>query len=180
MPPLSALSSTKNGSGTRDPEMHQMKKGNTWLFGMKAHIGAERDSGLADTVVGTDGNVCDVTVGNVLMHGQEAYVVADAGFEGADNATRAGWHLAMRPSVGRRSQKQPLFGKLLDYVDRVKAAVRAKVEYPFRTVKNRMGRKKMRYRGLAKSTTQLVTLFVMADLLLAERRLFELHARGTS
>ena len=39
---IAALSSTKNCSGQRDPEMHQTKKGNQWHFGMKAHIGSMR------------------------------------------------------------------------------------------------------------------------------------------
>jgi transposase, IS5 family len=38
---IAAPSSTKNKSHQRDPEMHQVKKGNEWHFGMKAHIGAE-------------------------------------------------------------------------------------------------------------------------------------------
>ncbi len=42
---IAAPSSTKNGSGKRDPEMHQTKKGNQWHFGMKAHIGVDADSG---------------------------------------------------------------------------------------------------------------------------------------
>jgi len=50
---ISAPSSTKNISGTRDPEMRQTKKGNNWHFGMKAHIGADADSGLVHTVIGT-------------------------------------------------------------------------------------------------------------------------------
>ena len=37
---IAAPSSTKNSSDQRDPEMHQTKKGNQWLFGMKDHIGA--------------------------------------------------------------------------------------------------------------------------------------------
>jgi transposase, IS5 family len=36
---IHAPSSTKNATGTRDPEMHQTRKGNQWYFGMKAHIG---------------------------------------------------------------------------------------------------------------------------------------------
>jgi len=32
---ISAPSSTKNAGGERDPEMHQVKKGNQWYFGMK-------------------------------------------------------------------------------------------------------------------------------------------------
>src|SRR5690606_20328408 len=50
---IHAPSSTKNSSGKRDPEMHQTKKGNQWFFGLKAHIGVDRDSGLVHTVVTT-------------------------------------------------------------------------------------------------------------------------------
>jgi IS5 family transposase len=42
---IAAPSSTKNSDGERDPEMHQTKKGNQWHFGMKAHIGADAESG---------------------------------------------------------------------------------------------------------------------------------------
>jgi IS5 family transposase len=180
---INAPSSTKNDGGTRDPEMHQTKKGKNWFFGMKAHIGADRDSGLVHTVVGTAANVSDVTVGNGLLHGQETDVFADAGYQGADKrdgATGANWHVAMRPSVRRHWKRKPRIGKLLDYVERVKAAIRAKVEHPFHIVKNRFGLKKVRYRGLAKNTAQLFTLFGLANLLIAKRQLFDLQARGAS
>ena len=36
---ISAPSSTKNKEKKRDPDAHQVKKGNTWHFGCKAHIG---------------------------------------------------------------------------------------------------------------------------------------------
>jgi IS5 family transposase len=45
----------------RDAEMHQSKKGNDWHFGLKAHIGVDATSGLVHTVIGTAGNVSDVT-----------------------------------------------------------------------------------------------------------------------
>lgn len=32
------------------PDMHQAKKVNPWHFGMKAHIGADADSGIARRV----------------------------------------------------------------------------------------------------------------------------------
>jgi len=178
---ISAPSSTKNDSGARDPEMHQTKKGKNWFFGMKAHIGVERDSGLVHAVVGTAANVSDVTVGNALLHGEETDVFADAGYQGAgkrDDATAANWHVAMKPSVRKKWKKQPRIGKLLDYVERVKAAVRAKVEHPFHIIKNRFGLKKVRYRGLTKNTAQLFTLFGLANLLIAKRQLFDLQARG--
>ena len=54
---IAAPSSTKNSTKSRDPEMHQSKKGNQWYFGMKAHIGVDADSGLVHTVRGTSANV---------------------------------------------------------------------------------------------------------------------------
>ena len=41
--------------------MYQSKKGNDWHFGMKAHVGVDAASGPAHTVIGTAGNVSDVT-----------------------------------------------------------------------------------------------------------------------
>jgi IS5 family transposase len=79
---IAAPSSTKNNSGKRDPQMHQTKKGNQWHFGMKAHIGVDAESGLVHTVIGTAANVNDVTQGHALLHGEEADVFADAGYQG--------------------------------------------------------------------------------------------------
>ena len=64
---IAAPQSTKNKDGERDPEMHQSKKGNDWHFGMKAHIGVDAASGLVHTVVGTAGNVSDVTQAHALL-----------------------------------------------------------------------------------------------------------------
>ena len=58
---IAAPPSTKNKDGKRDPEMHLSKKGNDWHFGMKAHVGVDATSGLVHTVIGTAGNVADVT-----------------------------------------------------------------------------------------------------------------------
>jgi IS5 family transposase len=43
---IAAPTSTKNKQGERDPEMNQTNKGNQWYFGMKVHIGVDKDSGL--------------------------------------------------------------------------------------------------------------------------------------
>ena len=81
---IAAPSSTKNQEKKRDPEMHQTKKGNQWYFGMKAHIGADRDSKLVHTVVVTAANVADITKTAELLHGQEQQVHADAGYTGVE------------------------------------------------------------------------------------------------
>ena len=81
---IAAPSSTKNSTQSRDPEMHQTKKGNQWYFGMKAHIGVDADSGLVHTVRGTSANVSDVVESNSLLHGKEVDGYGDAGYQGAD------------------------------------------------------------------------------------------------
>jgi len=76
---IAAPSSTKNKDGKRDPEMHQTKKGNQWYFGMKVHIGVDKDSGLIHSVVTTAANVHDLTTAAELLHGDEEVVYGDAG-----------------------------------------------------------------------------------------------------
>ena len=173
---IAAPSSTKNSTGERDPEMHQTKKGNQWHFGMKAHIGVDADSGLVHTVIGTAANVNDVTQGHGLLHGDEQIVFADAGYQGATKraeATGVDWHVAMRPGKRRALDKNSPWGNLLDKAEQMKASVRAKVEHPFRVIKCQFGFTKVRYKGLAKNTAQLVTLFALSNLWMARRKLME-------
>jgi IS5 family transposase len=77
---IAVPSSTQNEKHERDPEMHQVKKGNECHFGMKAHIGMGTDSGLAHTVVSSSANVSDISQTAKLLHGQEEKVWTDAGY----------------------------------------------------------------------------------------------------
>ena len=173
---IAAPSSTKNQGGERDPEMHQVKKGNQWHFGMKAHIGADADSGLVHTVVGTAANVNDVTQAHALLHGEETDVFADAGYVGVakreeTKGIRAQWHVAMRPGKRRLLDTATPLGQVLDQLERTKAKIRAKVEHPFRVIKRQFGHVKVRYRGLMKNTQQLFTLFALSNLWMVRNRL---------
>ena len=49
--------------------------------------------------------------------------------------------------------------------------MRAKVEHPFRVIKRQFGFTKVRYRGLAKNTAQVITLFALSNLWMARRAL---------
>ena len=176
---IAASSSTKNSTGGRDPQMHQTKKGNQWHFGMKAHIGVDAESGLVHTVIGTAANVNDVTQGHALLHGEEAVVFADAGYQGAvkrPEATGVNWHIAMRPGKRRVLDKNSPWDSLLEKAEQLKASVRAKVEHPFRVIKCQFGFTKVRYKGLAKNTAQLMTLFALSNVWMARRHL--LGTRG--
>lgn len=58
---IDAPYSTKNAEKTRDPEMHQTRKGNVWRFGMKCHVGVDAGSGLVHTITVTPANEHDIT-----------------------------------------------------------------------------------------------------------------------
>lgn len=177
---INAPSSTKNASGERDPEMHQTKKGNQWYFGMKAHIGVDADSGLVHSVITTAANVNDVTQANALLHGQEVEAYGDSGYQGADKRGDARsavhWHVAMRPGKRRALDKSQLKERLADEIQTINARIRAKVEHPFRVIKQQFGFAKVRYKGLAKNTGQIVTLFALANLWMARKKLMALQA----
>nr|ART37209.1 D359 [uncultured bacterium] len=181
---IAAPPSTKNRNRDRDPQMHQAKKGRQWHFGMKAHIGVDADSGLVHTVVGTAANVADVTQAHALLHGSETDVLGDAGYQGApkrdpNKDLKIHWHIAMRPGK-RKALGSTRLDRLREQYEQAKARIRAKVEHPFHVVKNLFRHRKTRYRGLAKNTAQLFSLFALANLVMARRRLFALAAHGPS
>jgi IS5 family transposase len=172
---IGAPSSTKNAKGERDPEMHQVKKGNQWYFGMKAHIGVDAESGLVHTVKATAANASDVTEANALLHGEESDAFGDAGYQGAHKRADArpdvNWHVAMRPGKRAALDKTQRLGALIEQVEKIKASIRAKVEHPFRVIKHQFGFVKVRYRGLAKNAAQLKTLFALSNLWMARKKL---------
>ncbi|MFK4136156.1 IS5 family transposase [Pseudomonas luteola] len=173
---IAAPPSTKNREGKRDPDMHQAKKGNQWHFGMKAHIDVDAATGLVHSLIGTAANVADVTQVDQLLHGKESHAVGDAGYTGAaKRPEHAGrnviWSIAARPSSYQQYGKDSVLYQAKRKIEYAKAQLRAKVEHPFQVIKVRFGHRKVRYRGLAKNTAQLFSLFGLANLLLAKRYL---------
>lgn len=170
---IPAPSSTKNADGERDPEMHQTKKGNQWFFGMKAHIGVDSRSGFVHTVVTTPANEADVEVVDELLHGKETTVHADAGYTGADKRV-ARKNLTWKIASKRRAIKAMPEGRKKAAIEKretAKARVRALVEHPFRVIKRQFGLTKVRFRGLAKNTAHVITLFALSNLWMARKRL---------
>ena len=173
---IAAPSSTKNGDGRRDPEMHQTRKGNQWYFGMKAHIGVDDESGLVHHVECTAANASDVTVAHRLLHGQEETVCGDSGYTGLDKREEMqgkgdlGYLIAAKPSVLKQIKRKS-GQKLARELEHAKASLRAKVEHPFRVIKRQFGYTKVRYRGLVKNTAQVLTLFALSNLWMVRRPL---------
>ncbi len=181
---LAAPSSTKNTAKARDPEMHQTRKGNQWYFGMKAHIGADADSGLVHSLTGTAANVADVSQTEHLLHGEEQVVFADAGYIGADQREALKdkplkWRIAIKRGKLKAMAEGPL-KDLTRRIERLKAQLRSRVEHPFHVIKNLFGHRKVRYKGLAKNTAQLHTLFALANLVIAKKALLDHRSQGAS
>jgi IS5 family transposase len=175
---IAAPSSTKNADGERDPEMHQTKKGNQWHFGMKAHIGVDVDSGLVHTVTATAANEADIEQVEELLHGKEEVVHADAGYSGADKRIeRKGLRWEIAAKRGKvKAMKEGREKRALEQREKGKASIRAKVEHPFRVIKRQFGLTKVRFRGLAKNTAHVITLFALSNLWMARHKLLAMMA----
>lgn len=182
---IEAPPSTKNKAHARDAEMHQTKKGNEWHFGMKAHTGVDAQSGLVHSLHTTAANESDVAHAHEMLHGQEKMASLDAGYTGVEkreeilDAQAEGkirsdieWSVAKRRKTIVNMAEGTL-KTLTQALERVKAQIRAKVEHPYHVVKNLFRHKKTRYKGLAKNTAQLYSVFGLANLVIAKRRLME-------
>ncbi|MFC7521765.1 IS5 family transposase [Xanthomonas populi] len=172
---IAAPSSTNNADRARDPEMHQPKKGNQWYFGMKAHIGVDDVSGLVHHVCCTAANVADVTVTHALLHGTEDSVFGDSRDTGADNREELQDCEAAFFIAAKRSTIQAIGNKRErareERWEHFKASVRANVKHPFRVIKRQFGYTKVRYRGLAKNTAQVLALCALSNLWMVRRQL---------
>ena len=175
---ISAPSSINNIEKKRDPDACQTKKGNTWYFGYKAHIGVDRDSGLVHHVEVTSANVHDVTVVPELLTGEEETIHGDSGYLGAEkrenavvrnkNGKKIKYKINRKPSQIRKLSLSGQYqAKKTEYK---KSSVRSKVEHVFGVVKGLFGYRKTRYKGRRKQTAKLNMLFAFANLYLADRR----------
>ena len=169
---IAAPSSTKNATGTRDPQMHQTKKGNQWYFGMKAHIGADAGTGYVHSVTCTAANVHDLDEAVNLVREDDEVVYADAGYQGAhkrpeiaedQHRSKVEWRVAARKGVLKTLSAHDR------EIESRKASVRAKGEHPFLVVKRDFGFTKTRYRGIGKNLNHLHVLFASANWLMRAR-----------
>jgi hypothetical protein len=73
-----------------------------------------------------------------------------------------------------QTRPDPRRGQLTYKIEKIKASIRAKVEHPFRVIKRQFNHVKVRYRGLAKNTAQLKTLFALSNLWMVRAKLLVL------
>jgi IS5 family transposase len=166
---IAAPPSTKNEAKERDPEMKQTRKGNQWHFGMKLHVGTDRQ-GLVHSVTATDAAHNDIGQMPHLLHGEESEIYGD----------RAYWKEADRQSfrergiryrVNRRGTVENPVSERWRLINRARSRIRARGEHAFHVVKRLWGFAKVRYRGIAKNLARAYTMFALANLYLVRRRL---------
>ncbi|MEX3791567.1 IS5 family transposase, partial [Paraburkholderia sp. BR14374] len=145
---IGAPSSTKNEQKSRDPEMHQTRKGKQWYFGAKLHIGVDSQSGLAHSAVLTPANVHDKHPLPQLLHGQERRVYGDSAYASQKALIHSKAPKA-RDFTNRRTRRAGEVDEVQRGKNRNKSRIRARVEHVFAVVKRLWGFTKVRYRGLA-------------------------------
>ena len=162
---IAAPPSTKNRDQSRDPEMHQSKKGNEWHFGMKLHIGVDSQSGLVHSASVTAGNVHDSQELPNLLRGDETRLYGDSAYRGEKQRERL---RQIAPRARDFTHKRAYRNRPLSAADRQtnrrKSSVRAKVEHPFLTLKRLWGFAKVRYRGLAKNANRAFAMLALINL----------------
>ena len=177
---IHAPSSTKNAETSRDPEMHQTRKGNQWYFvrcahlatrdrrkrrpaaalrpgGMKLHLGTDTKSGLIHSATTTAANVHDSQVLTDLLHGAERRVYGDSAYRGQKDAIKQAAPRA-KDFTHEQAQRNTPLNDAQKAKNRRKSAVRAHVEPPFLHIKRLWGYAKTRYRGLAKNANRLIAM----------------------
>lgn len=167
---ISAPSSTKNKKKQRDPEMHQVKKGNQWYFGMKAHIGVDSKTKLIHSVVATPANVHDSAILGDLLHGDESRVWGDSAYAGQGNVIADHAPLA-KDFTNKKGSRYVILSDSDRARNRNKSKVRAKVEHLFGVMKGRFGFTKVRYKGLDKNAHHLFTSCALVNLVMAKKTL---------
>lgn len=168
---IEAPTSTKNEQGKRDPEMHQVKKGNEWHFGERLHIGVDAGTGYVHSMEVTAANIGERDLVPQLIRSDDETVYADAGYTGLTKRPQIKEDPHLSTIDYRTNNRNRLHWKHLApgfdwdrYIEYQKSRVRSKVEYVFLIIKRFFGYRKVRYRGIEKNRSHGYLLCACANL----------------
>lgn len=168
---LQAPVSKKNKRKTRDPEMSSTKKNNKWHFGAKGHIGVQANGKpVIHSVEFTTAKNHDKTAMTRLFHGEEKAIFGDSGY--ADQADKRGSRaIGLYYGISDRGARAHPLSSSQKKRNRKLSGIRAKVEHPFRIIKEQWGHRKLRYKGLEKNAAQFTTLCALCNIYLCRKQL---------
>lgn len=165
---IDAPSSTKNKQQSRDPEMASTRKNNQFFFGAKFHIGVDLNSNVIHSATITAANESDIGQMPNLLREKDEVIMADAGYTSERDkvgARQLGLHYLVndkRKAKHTKNRKINLSRTQKKRNQKI-SQIRAKVEHCFRVVKCQFGYKKVRYKGLKKNQTQMLSLFTLVN-----------------
>jgi len=188
---IEAPNSIKNKDKAPNPNMRNGKKGKKHYFGMKVHVGVDKDSGLVHSVATTTANESDLANMYQVLHGEEKGVWGDSGYVGAEQRVEIcekyqdgtneyeGKHkktntqlLRKRDDINFHINKKR--SKVITAEDvaheRAKSQVRSKVEHVFCAIKHVFGFRKTRLRTVAKNHAKLLMLAALTNVLRCSQR----------
>ena len=171
---IDAPPSTKNKEGKRDPEMHQVKKGNEWYFGERLHVGVDAGTGYIHSIEVTAANVGERDIVPKLIREDDEVIYGDAGYCGIEkrdeilkdpHLSEINWRINSKKPYRRNNAWEPGLGTYwYKYMEYQKSRIRSKVEYTFFVIKRIFGYRKVRYRGIAKNRKHGYMLCALANL----------------
>lgn len=165
---IEAPDSKKNAESKTDPEMHSVKKGTQWHFGMRTHIGVDPLYGFVHTIVSTPANESEVKVAPRLLRPDDQVVYGDAAYLKMERYVTDGIEREYR--INRQIGTFKLhYGDNLAWaeekkLEKRKSSIRCKIEYVFHIVKDIFKWRKARYKGIYKNHCQANILFASANL----------------
>src|ERR1700739_2034617 len=168
---IHAPSSTKNREQSRDPEMHQAKKGKNWYFGMKAHVGVDSKTKIIHTAVATAAHVSDVAMLPDLLHGEETRVWGDGAYQGQTEVIHECAPRAQDFTQQRCRYKGQIVDEVAGAKNRTKSKGRARGGHVCQVMKLKCEFVKVRYRGLKKNAHRLFVTCALVNLFMSRRKL---------
>ena len=167
---IQAPSSTKNEKKQRDPEMKSTRKNNNFYFGMKVHIGTDVNSNTIHSATVTPANVCDIDELPNLVRNDDNVIFADAGYT-SDSYCRGARQMKISWKVNDKRKPNKQLSSTQKKNNRKKSSVRARVEHCFRVMKCQFGYKKVRYKGIDKNRSQVMTILGLVNLYMHRAKL---------
>lgn len=133
-----------------------LSRGKTF-YGYKAHVGVDRGSGLVRRAVLTSADVHDSVPADGLICGDEAKVFADKAYHSKARRSLLKT-MGIKDGIMRRAARAHPLSPAQVARNRALSPIRSAVERVFGTWKRTYRYTRVRYRGLAKNTGQLLLL----------------------
>jgi len=167
---IEASSSQKNREKKTDPEMHSVRKGTNYHFGMREHIGVDPVLGYVHTVVTTPANTFEVKVAPQLIRHDDTVVYGDAGYckmeRYVTDGVKRDYRINRQRGTFKRHYGDSLAWEEEKKLEQRKSSIRCKVEFVFHIVKDIFHWRKARYRGIAKNDAFAHLAFASANIFL--------------